>query len=299
MIRLDLNKIENIKLQSKLAIRKLLPPWFLSITRRRQVPLKKMLDFLAQHPPQPDRDCVANDITIVVPCYNHGRYLRKTFESIIKQTRMPEAVIFINDHSTDDTKNVLEELISGYQKTMTQATPTIFTVITNDRNIGQAMTINKGIALAKTDLIMILNDDDYLMNYATEFALDVYRKNREIRLFGANCIQFSKETILDTIDNYSTRSVEWAKAKIEIRHPKDALSYEDYCSLNMTHSGSSFYRKCAGEAGMYREKKQRIVPFSDRDFQIRMNLLYPVGIANDVPICLWRSNSSVDSGVNS
>jgi hypothetical protein len=59
--------------------------------------------------------------------------------------------------------------------------------------------------------------------------------------------------------------------------------------------------KTAWEAvGGYRvAKEQRVVPFSDRDFQLRINAIWPVAVAYETPFSFWRRDASVDGGLNS
>ena len=88
--------------------------------------------------------------------------------------------------------------------------------------------------------------------------------------------------------------------ELDIRQPADSFAYERYNDLNMTHSASCFRRdawKAVG--GYYSDARRRIVPFSDRDFQLRVNALFPVGVSPTVAFSFWRTYSSVDAGRNS
>lgn len=51
--------------------------------------------------------------------------------------------------------------------------------------------------------------------------------------------------------------------------------------------------------GGYRpDVSSRVDPHSDRDFQLRVAALYEVAVIDD-PLVWWRSDSSVDAGLNS
>jgi hypothetical protein len=68
----------------------------------------------------------------------------------------------------------------------------------------------------------------------------------------------------------------------------------------MTHSGSCFFKVAWEAVGGYQAvKAKRVVPFSDRDFQLRINAVWPVAVAYETPLTLWREGSSVDAGINS
>jgi hypothetical protein len=67
----------------------------------------------------------------------------------------------------------------------------------------------------------------------------------------------------------------------------------------MTHSGMTVLRAAWAVVGGYRsDPRARVVPYSDRDFQLRVASLYPIAVI-DEPLVWWRSDSSVDAGVNS
>jgi len=299
IFKTDRNRREKQKQDIKMFIRGLLPRWFLNLIRRQQVPLRKMLEFTIEHKPLPNNLTIElKTLAIIVPCYNHDKYLAKTFESIINQTHLPNQVILINDDSKDRTGELIKKLVANYEAN--DPGKIKFITDNNNHNLGQAMTINKAIKLASTDLIMILNDDDYLMHDAVETILHLFRQNPKLALIGGSNIKFSNDELLDSSNKLIKNIKNPAEIELSITTPEDALKFEDFCCLNITHTGSTFVKTKAISAGLYREKKDRIIRFTDRDFQIRVNLLYPIGTTGDkIPFCFWRADSSVDAGLNS
>jgi len=234
-------------------------------------------------------------VAIVVPCYGHAPFLEEMFESICKQTVPASEVIFVVDHSPDDSLQILQNLISKYQPTIKSQ----FVLLQNEINLGQAASLNKGIEHSNTDLIMILNDDDYLMHDCIEVTHKILQKYPDAALLGGHSLHFSGEKL-----KHTTKLIESIcpaeKIEIDFRHPEKVKTYRKYNDINMTHSGSSFYKsawECIG--GYYPDKSKRLVHFSDRDFQLRMNALFPVTLSNITPLSCWRNDSSVDQGVNS
>ena len=45
-------------------------------------------------------------VSILIPCYNAGPYLRETLESVLAQTYAPVEILVIDDSSTDDSPEV-------------------------------------------------------------------------------------------------------------------------------------------------------------------------------------------------
>jgi glycosyltransferase involved in cell wall biosynthesis len=234
-------------------------------------------------------------MTIVVPCFGHADFLPDSFESIVAQTRRPDEVIFVDDCSPDATSTILKMLIASQP----EAAGGHFEVITNDRNMGQAASLNRGISAASSELIMILNDDDYLMHDAVEAMLAFFDQHRDVALIGAHSIHFAGHEALAAAPKRSTDYAD-AGVPLVVHRPEDVAGYRLYNDLNMTHSVSCF-RKVAWQAvGGYRiDKKERVVPFSDRDFQLRVNTVWPVAVAYETPFTFWRNDSSVDAGINS
>ena len=53
----------------------------------------------------------SDDITAVIPCFNHGRYVREAVESVLTQDARPPHIVVVDDGSTDEaTQAALAEL---------------------------------------------------------------------------------------------------------------------------------------------------------------------------------------------
>jgi len=91
-------------------------------------------------------------VTVVVPAYNHAKYIVEALDSVRHQTFTNWEMIVIDDGSTDDTWQVLQ----SYQKSV--ADPRI--QILRQTNAGSHATINRGLAMSTTPYLSILNSDD-------------------------------------------------------------------------------------------------------------------------------------------
>ena len=92
-------------------------------------------------------------VTIIVPNYNHEKFLIQRLESVFNQTYPNFEVILLDDCSTDSSPNILSE----YTKN-----PKVSHCIFNATNSGNTfIQWNKGIALAKGDFIWIAESDDF------------------------------------------------------------------------------------------------------------------------------------------
>lgn len=91
----------------------------------------------------------ASLVSIVVPAYNHSRFLRQAIESVLEQTHPAVELIVLDDGSSDDTASILESYGRRFYWE-------------SHSNMGQAATLNKGWAMAKGSLVGYLSADDYL-----------------------------------------------------------------------------------------------------------------------------------------
>jgi glycosyltransferase involved in cell wall biosynthesis len=101
-------------------------------------------------------------VTLVVPNYNHARYLPESLGSIAAQTRAPDRVLIIDDASTDDSVAVISRFIAEHSG---------WELICHDRNRGVVRGQNEAIATANTDWIGFLGADDALHPTYLEKAL--------------------------------------------------------------------------------------------------------------------------------
>ncbi|MCL4385556.1 MAG: glycosyltransferase [Actinobacteria bacterium] len=233
-------------------------------------------------------------ISIIISCYNHAQYLKKMFESVISQTVYPDEIILIDDFSSDNTREILKEILSNNKEKLN------LKVVYNNKNIGQCASLNKAISITNSDLIMILNDDDYLFYDAVEILKKLFKLNKEIALIGSTSVHFDSDEFLDNNKKYILDFITFEELKLTIHTPEDLLNYKNYNDLNMTHSGCTFYKEVWDFVGGYfPNKKDRLVPFSDRDFQLRVNIFFNIGVLYNTPLSFWRNNSSVDYGKNS
>ena len=90
------------------------------------------------------------EISIIMPSYNHGKYIGYAIESVIKQSFHNWELIIIDDGSVDNSR----EIILGYAKNDHRIR------FYEQKNKGVSATTNKGIRLAKGEYIAFLDSDD-------------------------------------------------------------------------------------------------------------------------------------------
>ncbi|WP_315852320.1 glycosyltransferase [Paludisphaera rhizosphaerae] len=89
--------------------------------------------------------------SIVVPCFNQLAYTRTCLAALARRTRGPWELIVVDDGSTDGTGRYLE----GFR----DAAPFPVTVLSEPVNCGFPAACNRGLAAARGDYLVLLNND--------------------------------------------------------------------------------------------------------------------------------------------
>ncbi|RZK39612.1 MAG: glycosyltransferase family 2 protein, partial [Hymenobacter sp.] len=90
--------------------------------------------------------------SIIIPSYNHARYLPARIESVLQQTVQDVEILLLDDCSSDNSRDIL---------TAYAARDPRIQLVFNEQNSGSTFKQwNKGIALAKSEYIWIAESDD-------------------------------------------------------------------------------------------------------------------------------------------
>ncbi|MDR8401573.1 glycosyltransferase [Paraburkholderia sp. USG1] len=87
-------------------------------------------------------------VSVVIPSYNHSRYIRSAVESVLTQTHSEVELIVIDDGSKDDSLDYLRSITDPRMTLVEQA------------NAGAHNAINRGLSIATGDYLAVLNSDD-------------------------------------------------------------------------------------------------------------------------------------------
>lgn len=104
-------------------------------------------------------------ISVIIPVYNVEQYLRECLDSVVNQTLKDIEIICVNDGSTDNSLQILEEYAQKDNRIK----------IINKENRGLASARNKGLEYATGDLIYFLDSDDYIESDLLESAINIFK----------------------------------------------------------------------------------------------------------------------------
>lgn len=122
-------------------------------------------------------------ITVLMPCYNAGHFLKDAIDSIINQTYSNLEILLIDDGSTDGSR----ETILSYAS----RDPRIKAVF-NEQNLGLIRTLNKGVDIASGEFIARMDSDDVSRLNRIEKLLTAFGENPEVDVMAAGYFSMSE-----------------------------------------------------------------------------------------------------------
>jgi Glycosyl transferase family 2 len=120
-----------------------------SLTRRLVLPVNAKAKIVRPG----KRKSTCPSVSVIIPCYNYGRYLTQCVNSVLDQQGVRVDVLIMDDASTDGSDQVVRRL--GAQDTRVRT-------ICHTVNQGHIATYNEAIAQVSGDYIVLLSADDLL-----------------------------------------------------------------------------------------------------------------------------------------
>lgn len=117
-------------------------------------------------------------ITILTPTFNRGKLLPNIFDSLRCQTSQSFEWIIVDDGSEDDTREVVARM---------SVSATFPLHYIHKQNGGKHTALNRGLATAKGELVLILDSDDQLPPHATQDIEEAWAKVRDDKSCAGVC----------------------------------------------------------------------------------------------------------------
>lgn len=145
-------------------------------------------------------------VSVIVPNYNHAPYLPERLNAIYNQTYKNFEVILLDDCSTDNSREILQEFYAVHKDNTR--------IIFNEKNSGGVFNQwRKGIEAAKGNLIWIAESDDYCdENFLAELVPAFADESVQLAFARSDFVQdgekiFSTEQYLADLENFN-----WSKS---------------------------------------------------------------------------------------
>ena len=109
-------------------------------------------------------------VSVVIPAYNHERYVGEAIQSVLNQTFQDFELIIINDGSTDRTE---EEILKFHDPRIRYY---------SQENRGLSATLNRGIELARGEFFTFLPSDDMMLPEKLQIQTKVLEESKDLGL---------------------------------------------------------------------------------------------------------------------
>lgn len=158
-------------------------------------------------------------VSVVIPCFNHGKYIDGAVESILKQTYQDFEIIIVDDGSDD---LFTRERLSRYKHPKIE--------VMRIKNTGVSGARNIGIKRAKGKYILTLDADDNFHSKFLERAVKILHRNPKVGV------------VTSIVQELGLRKRIWYPKGGDIRN---------FLTFNNCLSNALFRKKCWEEVGGY------------------------------------------------
>ena len=148
-------------------------------------------------------------LSIIVPVYNVEKYLPKCLDSLVNQTYKDIEIICVNDGSSDNSLQVLNEYASQDNRIK----------VINQENLGVSTARNIGIDNATGDYILFVDADDWLELDACTILID------HIEKYQSEIIYFKLKPTININDSYKVEIHQITK--FDNKHCNKVFKFKD------------------------------------------------------------------------
>lgn len=139
--------------------------------------------------------------SVIMPTYNHAKYVEQAIKSVIKQTYRPIEIILIDDGSTDDTFRIALSILQELELPF---------LAIHKQNQGSCVSgINNGISLSHGEFLSILASDDIYFPEKLKKSILLLQKSdamlvigQDIHIYEDGNLITGSETNLNSIRNW-------------------------------------------------------------------------------------------------
>lgn len=186
-------------------------------------------------------------ISIIIPCYNCEKWIKRTLDALINQTEKVFEVIFIDDGSSDNGYKIANKIL--------EKSDLKYKVI-SQKNSGVSIARNKGIDISSGEYIYFLDADDYIDEHFCEVLCNKIEKNNEDIIFFSyylyednNLKEFNNETYdydvnIDVINKILNSKIKYNMCSLIIKKEiimKNGIYFTPKCKYGEDHE---FIIKC-------------------------------------------------------
>lgn len=194
---------------------------------------------------------MAPSVSVIIPTYNRCDFLEDAIQSVLNQTFEDFELIVVDDGSTDNTEQMLDNYMHDVRVK--------YVYQTHSGSGGAAR--NKGIESALGSYVAFLDSDDLWLPEKLGRQVETLKKNPDISVVYCACL----------IQQIDTSRKVLSERVLRRRHPMDATLYEKLiyaCVITGSSSSTLIRARCFAKVGLFDAK----LPGSDIDMWRRLAL---------------------------
>jgi len=224
-------------------------------------------------------------VTVGIPTFNRARLLAESIQSVLAQTYTNFSLIVSDNASDDDTEDVVRSFNDPRIR-----------YLRSERNVGAIENLNRLIALAETEYLVLLPDDDVLYPDHLRSTVELLER------LGSVGLVHSKFDLIDARSRVIERATPLvSRSAMTIERRDRALERMMVSGWGLCFASVMYRTRAIAEAGGFREEEE---PFGDRELWMRVALNWDFAYI-DTPLVGFRShpatitaNVAVRHGVN-
>ena len=164
-------------------------------------------------------------VCVIIPVFNEQDFIKKSVESLIDQTIKPEEVIYVNDNSTDNSKNIIKNLI-GKCEWIRVVDHKSFQEHVPGSKVIEAFNFGLKNLETQFDIICKFDGDIILPKNYIEKIIEIFNEKEKVGIAGGNLyVQKNGKWIYENI-----------AAKTHVRGPIKAYRVECFNDINALKS---------------------------------------------------------------
>lgn len=191
-------------------------------------------------------------ISVIIPTYNRAHLIERAVNSVLNQTQPPAELIVVDDHSRDNTLQVLEKCAESIH------------ILRNDENRGVSYSRNQGLHAASGEWIAFLDSDDAWDSRKLEKQVQFHQEHLHLKISQCDEIWIRKGVRVNPM----------------IKHAKKGGWIFEACLPRCIVSPSAviIHRSLFNELGVFDES---LPACEDYDLWLRIAQKYEIGLLDE------------------
>jgi len=169
-------------------------------------------------------------VTVIMPIYNQEKFVRRAIHSLLKQTMCNWELIIVNDGSTDNIFQVIEDFLKDDRIKYLQ----------NISNKGVAASINNALEIAKGKYISYLPSDDIFFQHHLQYLYETLEHNAGATLAYSSFIHHYNRKAEGILND------QWYQL-VQVMHKNNECRWTERCELESDDLNRLFWNKIKGK----------------------------------------------------